>query len=379
MATVVPRGENRWLVRVFLGHDPSGQVIRPSKTITARGIRQAKAKAAEWERELVEAGAVDNYRDRQDRTVADAVDAWLTSRERLGRAATTMREYRRHGTEIKKALGRRKLSELSLDDIEGHYDQVTRAGQKVHHRHTALVGVLQEAVLRRWTTVNMAKLTRRESKRKFHPNVPTPADLELLFKTADRHPWFGRLVRFAAATGMRRGELAAMQFSGFDRQRGVYTVAHSVATVGGGTVLKDTKTHQVRHVALSDPLLAIVEEQVRFLQDRAALTGRELTADPYLWSHDVDGAGPPHPDTITGQFRRTARAAGVDCRFHDLRHGFATWLLNTVSWEQLPTVSRMLGHASPATTSRIYAHGVTAAERGLADRIGRMVAGELEA
>jgi integrase len=68
----------------------------------------------------------------------------------------------------------------------------------------------------------------------------------------------------------------------------------------------------------------------------------------------------------------------VECRFHDLRHAFATWLLNTVSWEQLPTVSRMLGHASPATTSRIYAHGVTEAERGLAARIGRMVAGELE-
>ncbi|MEI6632752.1 MAG: site-specific integrase [Chlamydiota bacterium] len=63
--------------------------------------------------------------------------------------------------------------------------------------------------------------------------------------------------------------------------------------------------------------------------------------------------GSPYGDVKTG-FLNAVRRSGIGyCRFHDLRHTFATRLvLANVS---LPVVKELLGHASIETTMR-YAH-----------------------
>jgi integrase len=54
-------------------------------------------------------------------------------------------------------------------------------------------------------------------------------------------------------------------------------------------------------------------------------------------------------------------------RFHDLRHAFATLMIE--SGEDLGTVSRILGHADFATTSDVYAHLTPAMLDRAAERI----------
>ena len=49
-------------------------------------------------------------------------------------------------------------------------------------------------------------------------------------------------------------------------------------------------------------------------------------------------------------------------RFHDLRHAYATLLLE--AGEELAVVSKMLGHADLGTTADVYAH----LTRGMQDR-----------
>jgi integrase len=52
--------------------------------------------------------------------------------------------------------------------------------------------------------------------------------------------------------------------------------------------------------------------------------------------------------------RHLARLGLPHQRFHDLRHAFATLLIE--SGEDLGVVSRILGHADLATTADAYAH-----------------------
>lgn len=64
------------------------------------------------------------------------------------------------------------------------------------------------------------------------------------------------------------------------------------------------------------------------------------------------------PDiTLKRAWTRAREETGIDCRWHDLRHTCASWLVQCDV--PLYTVAQMLGHASPATTRR-YAHLVTA-------------------
>jgi integrase len=64
---------------------------------------------------------------------------------------------------------------------------------------------------------------------------------------------------------------------------------------------------------------------------------------------------PLHGNNVTSYVRRHMQRLGLPRqRFHDLRHAFATLIIE--SGEDLGTVSRILGHADFSTTADVYAH-----------------------
>ena len=67
------------------------------------------------------------------------------------------------------------------------------------------------------------------------------------------YPEFGLLVRFAALTGLRAGEISALRVGRVDPIRGRIEVAESAAEIGsvpGGIVYDDPKTYERRTVPM---------------------------------------------------------------------------------------------------------------------------------
>jgi integrase len=71
--------------------------------------------------------------------------------------------------------------------------------------------------------------------------------------------------------------------------------------------------------------------------------------------------------------RHLARLSLPRQRFHDLRHAFATLMIE--SGEDLGTVSRILGHADFATTADVYAHLTPAMLDRAAERMDAILGG----
>jgi integrase len=63
---------------------------------------------------------------------------------------------------------------------------------------------------------------------------------------------------------------------------------------------------------------------------------------------------PRRPDVISRAWRRTVTAAKQKATFHSLRHTHASHLI--AAGLDLLTISRRLGHASPAITLAVYGH-----------------------
>ena len=59
------------------------------------------------------------------------------------------------------------------------------------------------------------------------------------------------------------------------------------------------------------------------------------------------------PHLVSKRFRRTTRAAGLDLRFHDLRHSAATLMLCAGTPSKV--VADRLGHSAPRITNDVYA------------------------
>ena len=294
-------------------------------------------------------------------------------------APTTVREYRRLvATMLEPDLGKLTLRRVTTQRLDGYYASLARdrglSAATIRHVHAVLRGSLGQAVRWGWIPTNPAAAASPPRIRRQEISPPPIHDARELLRAADEHsPEFGALLRVLAATGARRGEVCGLRWSDIDRDAGTVSIHRSVATVAGGIVIKDTKTHAARRIAIDPKTLASLARQRVRMEQRAAVCRLVFNEDGFVFTSEADGSHPLHPDTITGGFRRLCDKVGLKgVRLHDLRHLHATQLL--AAGVPVRTVSGRLGHANAATTLNVYAHFLEASDREAAD----VIAGLLE-
>jgi site-specific recombinase XerD len=123
------------------------------------------------------------------------------------------------------------------------------------------------------------------------------------------------------------------------------------------------------------------KERIVFFDDKALLAIRnylEARADrlaPLFLRHDLGRGKQPgpggrrwrlSPKGVWDVVKRYAAAVGVDATTHDFRHAKASVMLNRGA--KLSEVQDILGHASPETTKKIYAHYEISHLRDVFDR-----------
>ncbi len=170
------------------------------------------------------------------------------------------------------------------------------------------------------------------------------------------------LYALAVATGMRQGELLALRWSDIDLDAGTIAVRHTLTR--RTRELAEPKTDRARRT------LRIGSSTITVLRDHRAgqpVRGR----DAHVFSSRTGTALDSR--NVTTDLQATLARLGLPRqRFHDLRHAYATLMLE--AGEELAVVSRSLGHADLSTTADVYAHLTPAMlERG-AGRMDRILA-----
>lgn len=291
---------------------------------------------------------------------------------------TSVREYRRLVTKrIGPDLGKLRLSKVTTQRLDGYYSTLTHEGglspASVRHVHAVLRGALGQGVKWGWIPTNPAVSASPPKIRRKEIRPPSVAVARKLLDAADEHdPEFGALLRVLTATGARRGEVCGLRWSDLDTGSRTLSIQRSVASIAGGTIVKDTKTHAARRIALDNDTIEILDRQRSRLERRAELCELSFNEAGYVFTTTADGTDPLHPDTITSAFGRVCKSQGVKgVRLHDLRHLHATQLL--AAGVPVRTVSGRLGHANAATTLNVYAHFLEASDREAADVIGNLL------
>ena len=99
------------------------------------------------------------------------------------------------------------------------------------------------------------------------------------------------------------------------------TIRRSVASVAGGTVVKETKTHAARRIAIDTETMDTLARHRERMQTVAKACGLDFDPNGFVFTTSADGSQPLHPDTITSGFRRLSQRIGLNgVRLHDLRH-----------------------------------------------------------
>ena len=93
--------------------------------------------------------------------------------------------------------------------------------------------------------------------------------------------------------------------------------------------------------------------------------------NPYLFPSPTTGTM-YSPETVARIHKRILRDAGLEyCRFHDLRHTFATVALQ--NGVDIKTLSGMLGHYSSGFTLDTYTHVTRKMQEEAAEKMGQFM------
>ena len=166
----------------------------------------------------------------------------------------------------------------------------------------------------------------------------------------------------AVRTGLRLGELLALQWPDIDFN-GRFTEVRRNLVAGRVTTPKNGKT---RRVDMSAQLTATLKA---LLQARKKETLKNGWGSVPEWIFCTESGGPLDGADLRHRvfYKLLEKAEPRRVRFHDLRHTFASLLLQ--NGESPTYVKEQMGHSSIQVTVDIYGHLIPGANRQAVDRL----------
>jgi integrase len=372
---IIKRGDNTWLVRIFLGRDSGGKRTYLNKTIHGtKKVAQAFVREKERARDLglpLEALNI---------TFNEYLDRWLKFSQQHVREHSHYWYTKLLGNYVRPTLGTRRLGDLQPLDFQSLYDHLIErglSGRTVRHVHARLVTALNQAMRWRMIQQNPASLIKAPKiiKKEMHFLTPEEA-ARFLAETEDGQ--YGVLLRFALATGLRPEEYLGLQWKELEldrTDRGVVRVRRVVhqLSVGGGWKWGDVKSPSSRRDVYF-PLSLVRELKKHRIQQQGLRlrTGNEYQDNNLVFATKF--GTPIHRKFVTTyHFKPTLNRANLPqtMRLYDLRHSYVT--LSLISGVAAKVVSQQAGHSRVAFTLDHYAHVMPEEREGASDKLEKLI------
>lgn len=267
---------------------------------------------------------------------------------------------------IRRYFERRKdltVGSIRSKDIDEFYNQLFEdnvVSNTVIHYHAVLRKAFQQAFKDELIEANPFDRVDRPKKNKFQGENYSEEELLALLKLTKDDPIYPAIM-FAGGLGLRRSEALGVRWSRIDfEERCVLLDTKIVETKENGKThiqaieeMKNKSSH--RTLPLPDQvyemLVEIKAKQELYKKMFKSSYSREY--DDYVCVNQLGEL--MKPSYVTEHFAAIIQDLGLrKIRFHDLRHTFASVLINNDV--PLINVSRFLGHSDISTTANIYAH-----------------------
>ncbi|MEV0827675.1 site-specific integrase [Nonomuraea rubra] len=352
----------RWIASVTIGYNAAGKRI--VKKGSGKTKTEAKAKLKEILRDHEDGLAIAPH----DYTVSDAVTYWLEHGLR-GRDEKTVRLYadfaRLH---IVPALGRRKLRDLSVEDVDKWLaDKATvLSTRSLKLLHSVLNRAIRNAMKRDKVRRNVVDLCDVPDGQAGRPSrALSVAQAEAVVVAAEQADIrIGAYILLSLLTGARTEEVRALTWShvvAFDESRQAW-----LPVTGAGWAHREFAMYVWRSVRKKGDTKTVKSRRTLKLPARAVKALRLLMEDQEKAPAAVDGGtdglvfctknGTALSATnVRRDFRKvivSAGLAGGEWTPRELRHSFVSLLSD--SGVPIEDISRLVGHANTVVTETVY-------------------------
>jgi integrase len=343
---VSKRGD-KWQARAF--HDGTEK----TKTFSTQD------EAIRWKREQERAMERGEWIDPalSSITFAEWSKHWMAAKTDI--SASTKRGYMtRLNIQLLPVFGKSKLTSITHNQIGQWIARELESGSGavvIKRSHGVLRQILNAAVLDGRLNRNPAigvPLPRTKAREK------KALGLEQLRALADEVTGYKTLILFAGTTGLRWGEIAALQCKDISILNRTVIVDKAISTgERGEKIIGPTKTHQSRTVPFTKDLIAEISQLIE-----------SKSAESPLFQ--MQGSGVLDYNNFMSRVFRpaVARTGLTEVGFHTLRHTAASLLISNGA--PITAVAGILGHASTHMTLNVYGHLYEDDANKYMDRLG---------
>ena len=275
------------------------------------------------------------------------------------------------------------VGNLKPQDIQDFYQTLFADGvvaNTVIHYHALLRRAFQQAFKEERIDANPFDRVGRPKKNKFHGENYTQEELLTLLHLA-RGDVIYPAILLAGAMGLRRSEALGVRWSRIDWEKRTVLLDTKIVEYRENGKKKVEPVEEMKNkssrrtLPLPDPVVEMLQVQKEHREVyRKMFQGSYNTQ--YLDYVCVNQLGELlRPSYVTDHFRELLEKYGLrHIRFHDLRHTFASLLIN----QDVPliNVSNFLGDSDLSTTANIYAHLDKASKQASAAVISDILQGE---
>ena len=176
-------------------------------------------------------------------------------------------------------------------------------------------------------------------------------EFETLTKYLEKKPARYTIFQTGWHTGMRSGEICALQWSDIDFENSIIHVQHNTVKKDGKIILRPLKTESsYRDIAVGETLLLHLKNWRKFQEKNIRIMKRNYHKSNFVFTK-CDGT-PFYNRDISKISTELRKKTGIDFHFHMLRHTHATMLLEAGA--NIKDIQNRLGHANISITMDIY-------------------------
>lgn len=354
--SVYRRADGIWVGALLIGHDENGRRRRRvvyGKTRTEAAMKLKELQAAQSTGTLTEPKRI---------TVGAFLKQWLDDSCRLSVRETTFENYssiiRLH---VAPHIGGVRLTNITPANIQSLYAQLERQGKSPRLRqlvHAVLHRAFNEALMWGFILRNPCSAVKRPRVPRREINCMTGKQVRRLLDAAKGNR-LEALYVIAVATGMRQGEILALQWGDIDLKAGTARVQRTLVEVNGQLKFSEPKTARSRR------LVELPSFAIRALQ---AHRGDAIPVPDCLVFTDTIGGRLRKQNLLRRSWWPLLERAGLPkIRFHSLRHTHASMLLSQGTHPKV--VQERLGHSSISITLDTYSHVMEGLGREAANKL----------